>query len=210
MKIVILAVTKMQGDRICLAGINESNEWVRPVKRYPYHLEKSDLFNEKTNQIIYENFNIVDIPLIKKLEKSPHSEDYIIGSNKIPTVISNLPIDKREKFLLEHSDNNLLKGHSEKPINKLLEKVNRSLVLIGPVKINYVVLEKDKTPRIHFEITAIYKSDRSLPCTDLKFRAFGRSILKAKNSQKVVLNSKQLTDILKTDKIFIGIGLTRE
>jgi hypothetical protein len=209
MKLVILAVTKMHEGRICLAGINEDNRWIRPVKAYPNHLETGDIFNKKTNQVIYENFNIVDIPLIKKATETPHSEDYILDVNKDPKVIGTILPQERESFLIKCCENDFLKGCSE-PINKLLEDSSCSLILVGPVKIHYVVLERGKTPRIHFEIVGVYKSDKTLPCTDLKFRALSKRILRDTNSQKIVLNSIQLAEMMGTSKIFLGIGLTRK
>lgn len=209
MDVVILAVTKMQGDRVCIAGIDENNQWVRPVKEYPNHSETSDIFNKMTNQIIYEVFNIVDIPLIKKESETPHSEDYVLDVNKDPKVIGTISPQERESFLVKHCENTFLKGSSE-PINKLLEGSNRSLILVGPVNIHYIVLEKDKTPRIKFEIAGDYQSERTVPCTDLKFRALGKRILKDTNSQRIVLNSIQLADRIGTDKIFLGLGLTRK
>lgn len=207
MKITILAVSKMHEGRICIAGIDENNQWVRPVKEVEC-LETRDIFDKMTNQVIYENFNIVDIPLIKKRSNIPHSEDYVLDASKYPKVIGTIPPEERESFLVKRCENDFFKGHSEK-INKLLEVSNRSLILVGPIKINYVVLENDKTPRIKFEIADVYACDRTVPCTDLKFITLGRRILKDTNSQRIVLSSVQLADRIKTNKIFLSLGLSR-
>lgn len=210
MKLVMLAVTKMKENRICLAGINEAGQWVRPVKGYPLHLEREDLFGKNNKEVIFENFSIVDVPLTKKLDNSPHSEDYLMDIHKKPILISNLSINQRELYLLKHCENRFFKGTSGLPVKELLEKANRSLILVGPITLDKVAFDKEKTPRILFEIPGVYKSDRSLPCTDLKFIALGRETLNKNNSSHMDLNPDRIKELLKTNKFFLSLGLTRE
>lgn len=151
MKLTILAVTRMQEKRICIAGINEDGKWVRPVKAHPNHFEETDIFG-KDKSIIYKNFNIVEIDFIRKLENPPHSEDYIIDESKEPKLIGNLPTQKREEFLISHTENDFFANHEGELIRKILKDSNRSLILVGQVDIRYVVIEKGKTPRIRFDI----------------------------------------------------------
>lgn len=208
MKVVILAVTKMQGDRICIAGSNEENQWVRPVREYPQHMEINDIFDKNTKKPIYEVFNVVDIPVIKKIGVPPHTEDVLIDLQKNPQVVGKIPVPEREAFLIKHCENELFKGQSE-PINELLEKSNRSLILVGPAKLHRAVLKIDKTPRLDFDIPG-YSNIGSKPCTDMNFIALGKRILEEKKAQEVTLDSAQLANILKTDKIFLGLGLSRK
>lgn len=51
MKLTILAVTRMQERRICIAGINEDGKWVRPVKDYPNQFEEVDIFDKDKSPI---------------------------------------------------------------------------------------------------------------------------------------------------------------
>src|SRR3989338_8009097 len=183
MKFTILAVTKMQERRICIAGINEDGKWVRPVKDYPNQFEETDIF-DKDKSIIYENFNIIEIDFTKKLEKPPHSEDYIINEDKKPKVIGNIPLQKRGEFLISNTENDFFANREGEPVRKILKGANRSLVLVGPVDIRYVVIESGKTPRICFDIPDVYDCERSTPCTDLKFIAFCKEISKGKNNKK--------------------------
>lgn len=208
MKLTILAVTKMHEKRICIAGINENGEWVRPVKEYPTHFEKIDIFGEDKLPI-YKNFNIVEMDFTRKLEKPPHSEDYIVNENKRPKVIGNFPLQKREGFLISHTENNLFVNHESEPVRKILKGANRSLVLVGPVDIKYVIIELGKTPRIRFDIPKIYDCERSTPCTDLKFIALCNGVLKEKSNEKVILYSHELKKILKIESIFLALGLGR-
>ena len=208
MKFTILAVTKMQERRICIAGINEDGKWVRPVKDYPNQFEETDIF-DKDKSIIYENFNIIEIDFTKKLEKPPHSEDYIINEDKKPKVIGNIPLQKRGEFLISHTENDFFANREGEPVRKILKGANRSLVLVGPVDIRYVVIESGKTPRICFDIPDVYDCERSTPCTDLKFIAFCKEISKGKNNKKIVLNSHELKRTLEIESIFLALGLGR-
>ena len=221
MKVVILAATKMHGDRICIAGINENNQWVRPVKDYPKHLEINDIFEKSTKKLIYEVFNIVDIPIIKNICVPPHTEDVLIDLGKNPQVVGKIPPSERETFLLKHCENELLRGrslenasknqdpHSYKQISDLLVESNRSLILVGPVKLHRAVLKTDKRPRLNFDIPG-YTDNGDMPCTDLKFIALCKRILEENKTQESTLDSAQLSNIFKTGKIFLGLGLTRK
>lgn len=208
MKLTILAVTRMQEKRICVAGIDETGKWVRPVKDYPHHFEEVDIFGEDKS-VIYENFNIVEMDFTEKLDKSPHSEDYVINEGKKPTVIGNIPSQKREEFLIPNTENNFFADHEGEPVRKILQDSNRSLILVGPVDVRYVVIEKDKTPRIRFDIPNVYNCERSTPCTDLKFITFGKKVLKERGSEKVVLGSEELKRMIRIEKIYLALGLGR-
>ena len=208
MKLTILAVTKMQERRICIAGINENGKWVRPVKDYPNHFKEVDLF-DKDRLPIYKNFNIVEIDFTRKLEKHPHSEDYVINENKEPEVIGSFPLQKREEFLISHTENDFFANHEGEPVRKILKEANRSLVLVGPVDVRYAVIEEGKTPRIRFNIPNVYDCERSTPCTDLKFIAFCKVILKERGNEKVILDSQELKRILEIESIFLALGLGR-
>ncbi len=221
MKVVILAVTRMHEDRICIAGINEDNQWVRPVKVYPQSMDITDIFDKNTKKPIYEMFNIVDIPVIRKEGNPPHTEDVLIDSMKNPQVIGKIHTSGQEAFLVKHCENELFKGHSledasknpdshqYKQISDLLIEANRSLILVGPAKLHRAVLKIDKTPRLDFDIPG-YPDARSRPCTDLNFIALCKRLLEENNAQEITLESPQLANILKTDKIFLGLGLSRK
>lgn len=208
MKLTLLAVTRMHEKRICIAGIDEEGRWVRPVKAYPNHFGKEDLFG-KNESFIYGNFNIVEMDLTKELKKYPHSEDSIINEIREPKVIGNIPIQKREEFLISHTENHLFENNEGEVVRKILQNANRSLVLVGPVDVRYVVIEKDKTPRIRFDIPLVYNCERSTPCTDLKFIAFCKRILKEKDYEKVILNSYELKQGLGIEKTYLALGLGR-
>jgi hypothetical protein len=207
MKLTILAVTKMNENRICVAGINESGEWIRPIKEHPLHLEINDIFQE--GKVIYNNFNRIDIPLKCRLPNPPHIEDHIIDIEKPIRLICTLSSSEKKDFLIKNCENLVFKDQENITVKDILEHKNRSLILVGPVKLIYVVFEKDKTPRILFEIEGLYKADKPLPCKDMKFQTIGTELLNNSRCDKLVMNHSEIHKTLKSESIFISLGLTR-
>ncbi len=206
MKLTILAVTRMQEKRICIAGINEEGKWVRPVKDYPGHFEEADI-SSKEGSIIYKNFNIVEIDFTKKLDNPPHSEDHVINESKEPKVVGDVPSEKRGQFLNSHTENNFFANHEGEPVRKVLQEANRSLILIGPVNIRCVVFKKDKGPKVLYDLPGINIESRYTPCTDFKLRSLSKRVLK--ENDELVMNWTQLKEELKIEKVFLAIGLAR-
>jgi len=68
-----------------------------------------------------------------------------------------------------------------------------------------------KSPKITFRINSLHVKNQKgndLSCTDLKFRAFAKDLLKKKKLTSLTLTGNQLQEMLKFDKIFVAIGLT--
>ncbi|MDP2908086.1 MAG: hypothetical protein Q8O03_09220, partial [Nanoarchaeota archaeon] len=90
-----------------------------------------------------------------------------------------------------------------------------SLILLGPVTIESVYMYYQgshmKSPDITFKINSLpVKKQRGndLSCTELKFRAFAKDLLKKRKLTSLRLTGNELKEILKFDKIFVAIGLT--
>lgn len=198
MKLTILACTYMDGDRCCIAGLNEFSKWIRPIKEHPLHLEKGDLFDENSN-LIYAPFNVVDVPLLSNVPNSPHSEDWIIDTNKSPTIVKKIDSsDLKKSFLDKHVENKILLGKQQEQLRKILQKLNRSLVLLGPVKIKSI--STDKHPKISFEIPGVkYSSLRDIPCTDIKFVDFCNALPISEDRRKYFIEKE----------VYLCIGLSR-
>lgn len=195
MKITMLACTYMQGNKRCIAGIDESGKWIRPVKN-PFNHE--DLFDPEGN-FIYAPFNVVDVPLSSHKPQKPHSEDWIIDTKNKPIVLEVLDSPYlRKSFLDRHVENKVLIEKEKEQLRDILKKLNRSLILFGPVEITSI--SKDKHPRINFKIPEVnYSSLRSIPCTDMKFVDFCNKLSDSDNP----------LNYLKDRKIYLAIGLSR-
>lgn len=195
MKITILACTYMTGNKRCIAGLDQSGKWIRPVKN---PLNHEDLLDEHGN-LIYAPFNIVDVPLLTNEPQSPHSEDWAIDTRKKATVLQTLTSsDLRKTFLDKHTENKILIGKEKEHLREILTKLNRSLILFGPVEI--ISISKDKHPRVSFKIPEInYSSLRSIPCTDMRFVDFCSKLSESEDPNTYFLNKE----------IYLSIGLSR-
>ena len=196
MKITILACTYMQDNQRCIAGLDQSGKWIRPVKNHP--LDHEDLLDEKRN-LIYAPFNIVDTPLLSNAPQAPHSEDWIIDSKKMPILMGSIHLSElRKSFLDEHVENKILIGKEKEHLRNILKNLNRSLILFGPV--NILSISKDKHPRIMFRIPeSNYSSLRSIPCTDMGFVDFCSKLPPTENPIAYFIDKQ----------IYLGIGLSR-
>lgn len=212
MNITILAVTKRY-DGICIAGIDNNLKWVRPAKNRTLTLE-----DIKLNGEYLSISNIYDFSFIKHNPSSYQTENYLIDETKNISYIKTLAEQERKDLFPKLSENSLITLNPELDISKVLKKEKRSLILLGPVEIEsiYIYCEnnKIKTPRIACNLNSFpiknQRGKHDLPCTDLKFRAFAKHLLKERNTEHLSLHGNELKKLLKFDQAFIAIGLTEK
>lgn len=205
MNITILAVTrKLNG--ICIAGVNEDLKWIRPTINKPFNPEDLKLDNGKYVSIS----NIYAFEFIKHAPEPPQTENYLVDKSKVIKHIKKLNEDERLD-LFENLSENI--GSNAMDITTYLKRNNRSLIMLGPVKIVSVHIEEknDKKPRIICTLGSSYIRNQigktALRCTDLKFRALAKRLLKEKKLN--ALTGEKLQDILGFEKVFVTIGLTQ-
>lgn len=205
----MLAVTrKMNG--ICIAGVTNDLKWVRPVKSHILSLE--DIKSDKDYLSISK---VYDFSFIKHVPDSPQTENHLIDEAKQITHVKTLNEDERLALFQGLQENSLITSNNNLGIATVLKNNNRSLILLGPVTIESVHMYYQgshmKSPDITFKIDSLpVKNQRGndLSCTDLKFRAFAKDLLKKKKLTSLRLTGNELKEVLKFDKIFVAIGLT--
>lgn len=218
----ILAMSQMyQG--VCIAGVNEKNEWIRPIRAKP---SKNTIFDRNLRfdyPRAFERF----LTNVNKYKKKtfifkgkagtiPHSEDYILYSPNSTLFKSldkdekshirmklNLPLDEISDYecirLLQSLDetDKLRKSH-KRPEDYLLTN-NRSLMLVKPDKIiectrlNY---RQQYKPYIEFKINGI--PTLNYRCTDLQWMSLGKYSIEKANQY-----------FLNDEEIYFVIGLSR-
>ena len=207
--ILILAITRMHSG-LCLAGIRlETRQWVRPIKSYGT-LQSDDLIDANGRQI--NSFDVVKMNLLSWHPDKPHVEDWITDSQREkPVILRNVPEFQRVELLdslLDTSPNEVLQAFP-----------SRSLCLIKPNEIKEVIFDPGvrygkHEARISFnfggqDYLGTPKSP-GLPCTDLKFRTWGRMLLGGSPNMIKVLSGEQLKELLYLEKVYLTIGLGRE
>ena len=79
-EIIVLAVTRLS-DGVCVAGVTNDGDWVRPTRPNAAHwrqLEYSDC-RDASGEWIVRKGNTVRMDLIEPIPKGAHSEDWLVG-----------------------------------------------------------------------------------------------------------------------------------
>lgn len=192
--VTILAVTRML-NAFCVAGIS-NNEWIRPTRGAPnYHLIRSDLFHG--NVCIIQNYNIVRFRFIQKLNNKPQSEDWFMDLSYTPSVIAALYQNNRIKVFDNIDETNDIKND----IYDYLISNDRSLIMIKPDRVTNCSWVDTYNGRYRPRVQFICKDNQyDYPCTDLRWRAFGR----------ILNNRTQSINLLNGNITYLVIGLTRQ
>lgn len=202
-EITILAVTRLSTG-VCVAGITEDGQWIRPTRPNRddswRQLEFNDCKDTKGQWIVTKG-NIVRMDLVRAIPRGNHSEDWIIGSKK-PELLKEFSESEFRKFCEAHSENSL----------KSLEdsKVDRSLAMIHPDKICsfYFGPDERKTekyiPRCTFRLGSRRYSD--IGVTDAEWRGLGRIININAKSKSCEVSAKDIFEALGTESCYLTIG----
>ena len=210
MKLTILAVTKREYG-VCIAGVDEKLNWVRPVKNRILVL--NDI---KLNGAVYlSNSCVYNFSVKKDGVTGYQTENYLIEEKEPIGYLKRLGDAERNEIFSTLSENSLITSNPNLGVCKLLKEKNRSLILLGPVTIDSVELSQDDNIHVRFDfsigqIKIKNQNLRSLPCTDLKFLSFAKDLLDEQNTTYLRLNGEELKDLLKVEKFFIAVGLTAE
>lgn len=199
-ELTILSVTRLSSG-VCVAGINQEGEWIRPTRSKPSgwrQLEYDDCKDSNGNWIVQKG-NVVRMDLIGPIPKEDHSEDWQIG-------------DRKARLVHELSDDeflNLCNNHEEpslEPINQF--GATRSLILVRPEKITSFTFQIDTSwegkrsyvPRCGFVVSGQQYLRKAI--SDAEWRRYGRKYLR--NNQRPRL--KDVLDENHTESICLTVG----
>lgn len=210
MYVTILAVTRKVND-VCIAGVNDELKWIRPIKKPVLKLKDIKVKNRGYLSVS----NVYDFSFTKHIPNAPQAEDYLMDEKKDIMHIKTLTESERKSLFLKLSENSLIT--SDLDIAAILKNNKRSLILLGPVTVESVYMRYEdkymKSPRISCKIDSFLiknqKGKSDISCTDLKFRAFAKDLLKKENKKDMLLTGVELKRSLGFSHVFIAIGLTR-
>lgn len=194
MKVCILAVTKAF-DKYCIAGMDESGKWIRPIS----NSINTRFWNDY--EITFKQGGFIRVgDVIKfqgknpfKYQHSNHTEDYIVVSNKMELV----------KRLSNHDLIHFLEGkdESQEDFNNTVNARGRSLCLIKVNSFKHQVTqyppEKPK-PKMNFQ-------NLNFNVTNPK-TSNGDYIVKDCKWRNLVLNSTIINKQI-YNKIYLALGL---
>jgi hypothetical protein len=98
--ITIIDLTRMHGDRVCIAGYTDDGDCVRPLFKHGNITE--DWLWEDGSVVIFP-FAVVELDLIANFPEEPHTEDWLIESNH-KRFIGELSNDDQREWLCELSE----------------------------------------------------------------------------------------------------------
>lgn len=208
--LLITDVTRMWGDRVCVAGIDSDGNSIRPIF-VEGHITENWLYTD--NQVLIYPFSWVAFKFLKHRPDNPHSEDWLIDpefKNKIDIASQS---DKR-RLLKKFADKNVASIFGAEirhnPGSYIREgEGNRSL---GTVKVNVIdfFYGINDFGRWDYRITFVDDAEQeySLRVTDLSFRYYC-DFMKDKEKIGPDKISKQLKKHMSSSLTFLRIGLAR-
>lgn len=186
---------------ICLACLDESNRWIRPIK--PGGFTETDIIMD--NEDVIDIFDVVDVEFGPPRPIKHHKENVEFVSGCSIKFVKKLSETERIVLLQQVANSQLLnKVESKDELYDEIINSGCSLVLVGPID------SFDITYGKHPKLWIIGKNEEELgiTCTDFKFSAFIESkSADFKNDPRGYLSSQDITE-LKSKQIYFVIGLT--
>ncbi len=176
-EITILSVTRLSSG-VCVAGITNDGEWIRPTRpraggwRY---LDYADC-EDKSERWIIRKGNTVSMDLVRPIPEQDHSEDWLIGTRK-PVLIRELP---------EEAYMSLCNDIAEDSIAPIEGRVaERSLITVHPnemVSFSFAIEttwegKRKYVPRCSFRLHG--HTYTGLAITDAEWRGYGRLVMQS-------------------------------
>lgn len=172
-ELTILSVTRLSSG-VCVAGINQDGEWVRPTRPNCgdtwRQLEYADCKDSNGNWIV-KNGNVVRMDLRDHISLGAHTEDWKIGDHKSELV----------EELSEDEYMDICEDISEDSLDPLVrEEANRSLIMVSPDQISSFsfTIEMDLRGRRKYIPRCTFRADgdwqNNLGVSDAEWRGYGR------------------------------------
>lgn len=163
-RITVLAATKMYSG-VCVAGIDGSNKWVRPLSSGGLNFTPQSL--SAGNSVVVEPYNEIEFRVHNYPNNSPQSEDVQVYSGT-PTLLRTINDDELRALMARNDEHDSVERHAD-DLEPWLVSENRSLVLTRvdrPLRAYRNSFKPDQR-RISFQIGG---TTLDLPCTDLRWR----------------------------------------
>jgi hypothetical protein len=210
MDITILAVSKRLNG-VCIAGVGKYNAWIRPAKKEELMLEDIKIGSGYVSAL-----NIYEFHFSQRSPVQCQSENYLIDEQREIIYRSGLEEKYKGRFFSSLCENSLVTASPQTNIADILKAKNRSLMLIGPIRLQGAYFHKEekmKAPELTFSLDGCQVhgigGKINLLCTDLKFNMFAKSLLNQRNADSINLDEVELKALLGYNRVYVVIGLTK-
>lgn len=207
--LLITDVTKMHGDRVCIAGLDEAGVCIRPVFPRPEHVRIHHLYHE--HKIIVRARAKVTFKLSRCPVEPPHGEDWLISPAPL-VLVGTCAGPDWEATLRQgafESAESIFEGHLREGRWVLPGAPTRSLGTLADARIDQVALV-ERESKLEYRLSfadAAGTRYRSVAVTDLTFRAFADSEVKTEGGFPMA--ARNITRWLQKRRVYLRIGLTR-
>ncbi len=172
-EIIVLAVTRLS-DGVCVAGVINDGDWVRPTRSNAAgwrQLEYGDCRDADREWVVRKG-NVVRMDLAKPIPHASHSEDWLIGEQR-PSLVKELSENDYHGICEE------LQEKSTMPIE--VPGAKRSLMMVHPETITSFSFDTETsskgrlkyTPRCSFRLGG--RLHQRVATSDAEWRQYGRA-----------------------------------
>jgi ATP-dependent DNA helicase RecQ len=210
-RLIITDLSRMGGNRVCIFGIDENKQHIRPV--LPYSMVNERYLFDKSGKLIIKPFAEIEFGFLHLKPSPPHTEDFEIDTNYEPKLIRNLS-ENESKMFLEKILDEFVKEIFGATIhgNRYIcpEEGERSLGTVKAMEILSVNYSMEESGKYKYRITFSDMSGEiyDLPVTDCAFRKYcdAQRIQVGKDMDSI---SDELQQRLNDSDVYLRVGLTR-
>lgn len=209
-QLVITDLTRMQGDRVCVFGVDADGKGMRPDIP-PTGIREGYLLDNKGRRVI-RPFAVVEFDFVRSRPKPPHTEDWEINPNCAPRLIRYLSEDESRALLeriLDKSIRSIFGAdiHDSRYVNE--GEGNRSLGTVRANEVLSVRCSQRETDKHDYrtEFSDATREVYDLPVTDLAFREYCEN--QRLRGRAIDVVADEVRRRLRGSHVFIRVGLAR-
>ncbi len=208
--LTITDLTRMKGDRVCIFGVDEDGNGVRPDIG-PTGMQEHHLVDKDGRRVVVP-FAVIEFDLVRPVHRPPHTEDWEMDPRCRPRLVGTLSNGEQMALLTRLLDESVeaifdADVHSKQYVNE--GEGNRS---IGTVRVGEVLAVEYSSTQYGRHEYRIKFADATgevydLPITDLAFREYCDSQRCEGHATEMI--SSELARTLSRSLVFIRVGLAR-
>ncbi len=210
-ELLVTDLTRMFGNRVCVAGYVSGVGCVRPLDWHGYHLEESWL---SVGERYIRPFDVVEIDLLEHRPDPPHTEDWITNPASRRYVRS-VGAAERPKWLVAHDDRAVdqIFGtlvHRDHGSYVTEGEGNRSLGTVGISRLDRVMYDAeygDWEYRLAFADG--FGQHYRLAVTDLAFRYYLDHLRVREGLSAPAAAQRVFRELASADWVYLRVGLAR-
>ncbi len=209
-QLTITDLSRMKGDKVCIFGVDEEGNGLRPDIG-PAGIREHHLLDKSAKRIVTP-FAVVEFDLVRAVSRPPHTEDWEINPRHLPRLVRSLSEGEQKELLTKLLDPSIrsifgAEIHSSQYVNEGEGRRSLGTVMAKQVLAIKYSLTKHDTYEYRMKFSDGTGEVYDLPITDLAFRDYcGGRRLQGHTTEVI---SHELRRRLSGSPVFVRVGLTR-